>query len=146
MKTLLMLSLLSPTLFAASYSVPVPEALVNFAHYTNTVAVGAMKDGVLTVDYDLPATLVGKNQPGLTFTGKAAGKFVPVAGKNVNGVCMRASNRLTCLLRYPGLKIDAVTRDEAIQETFDKETIAMRMEVGRFFGNDPAGILYLDLN
>ena len=148
MKTLslFLLTLLSQTTFAAGYSVPVPDDLADHAHYSNTVANGAIKDGVLTVYYELPATLVGKSAPGLTFTGKATGAFITVSGKFVNGVCMRSKVKpMTCVLRYPGLEINAASRDEAIRETFSGELQVARLEVGRLFGNDPAGILSLEL-
>ncbi len=149
MKTLklLLLGVLSQTGFASSYSVPVPESLADFAHYTNTVANGSIKNGVLTVEYELPEALVGKITPSLVFNGRVtAGPFINVSGQFIRGTCMRTKLKpLTCMLHYSGLMIDAASRDAVIKETFSGEMLAARMEVGRLFGNDPAGILFIDL-
>ncbi len=148
MKTLslLILGMMAQIGFAASYSVPVPAKLLDFANYPDTKASGTMKEGVLSVEYFLPTALVGKKAPCLTFTGKAESAFIPVSGKHVHGVCMLSKLKpMTCVLRYPELQIDEPSRDEAIKEAFTGETLMMRTEVGRLFHNDPAGILSLDL-
>jgi hypothetical protein len=144
--SLLMLGTMAQCSFGASYAVPVPAELADYAYYSNTKAVGSIKDKVLTVQYHLPQALVGKKAPCLVFTGKAEAAFIQVSGNHVYGVCMQSKEKpLTCLLRYPQLEIDEVSRDEAIKETYPADALTMRMEVGRLFHHDPAGILSLTL-
>ena len=148
MKTLslLFLALMANTGIASSYGVPVPDELADYSSYSNTPASGTIKDGVLSVSYCLPEVLVGKKTPELRFTGRVTSDFIQVSGPHVHGVCMRSKIKpLTCVLRYPELRIDVASRDEALDAAFSGEALAMRREVSRLFISDPAGILSLQL-
>lgn len=127
---------------AAPYTVPVPAELYPHARFDAHDVKISLEKGLLEVSYCLPTELVGGTAPTFQFTGEIKGNFVEVSGDHVDGVCMVAKDKpVTCMLKYPGLRIDTESRDAALTAKFKGEELVARKEVARLFGNDPAGIL-----
>ena len=113
---LIIMGLLAHGAFANYYSVPAPEEFKEAARFKDTKATAVLKDGVLSVTYDLPTELAGKHC--IDFTGKVNGNFAQVSGKGVNGVCLLSKGKpLTCMLCYPDLIIDEAAGDDAIKQS-----------------------------
>lgn len=144
-KLVVAVSFLATQAIAVTYSVPVPAELASDALFSTT-GVAKLKGKTLEVGYHLPEELVGKNGPGLHFTGTVTSQFVKVAGNGVNGVCMLSEAKpLSCMLKYPDLVIDTVSRDEVLRSKFFGDALNRRQKVAELFSNDPAGILSLEV-
>jgi hypothetical protein len=144
--TLALLLLLSKNLVAATYGVPVPENLAAFGHFNLTGAHAKITGRQLEVTYSLPQELVGTNRPPLTFKGILNEPFVAVKGTNVGGICMVLDEQpLTCMLRYPNRIIDEPSRADFLKDTFSGLDLFSHEQVARFFSNDPAGILSIEV-
>lgn len=144
---LLTLLLLGHSLFASSYSVPVPEELKSYSTWEQVEA-NAFTDGQkIVVDYQLPTDLVGTKLGRIHFEGKkTAGDFVAVNGQKVHGICMLSDEKpMTCMLKYPLSIVDESTRDASLQKHFSGSELDIRTRVVRLFGADPAGLLSVSL-
>lgn len=148
MKTLLLMSaLVTQVSFAATYSVPVTADLAEHAAWplAKNAAHATLTGDQLEVSYGLPLSLVGKPS-GYEFTGTVENGFAEVSGDGVHGICMLAGDvRLSCMLKYPRLHINPEVADKELAKTFSGEALLSRSRVIRLFGNDPAGILQVDI-
>lgn len=135
------------SVMANSYSTPVPPELASENTWFPITAEATLVNRDLTIRYQLPEDLVGKNQPGITARGKSTGgSFIQVLGDDVEGVCMISNAKpLTCMLKYPDTIIDVPSRDEALKQHFQGTQFEARTKVARLFKNDPAGILSVTL-
>ncbi len=141
----LALFLLAVNLSAATYKVPVPPDLEAYSNFNVTSAQAKIVGDRLEVTYALPQALVGNGAP-LTFTGKVGNSFIPVSGTSVKGYCMSFEDQpLTCMLRYPKSVIDVASRDIFLNGHFTGTDLFSMDRVARFFGNDPAGLLSVEL-
>lgn len=141
---MLLLALLSPSLVAVTYDVPVPPELAGEARWDLSDASARIDGNQLTVHYRLPVGLVGATVPRFGFTGTIKGSFVNVEGSDVYGVCMLSVNKpMACSLKYPGLEIDEVSRDEALKKNFSGNSLDLRKRTVRLFKDDPAGLLQI---
>lgn len=143
---LLLIGLSVSPAFAATYTVPVPEALAPFSQFSLRNARAKIIHKQLQVSYQLPAELVGTGTAPITFTGKVGDSFVNVSGTSVKGVCMVfAEKPVTCMLRYPKTVINEGSRATFLQDNFTGTDLLSREQVGVFFSNDPAGLLSISL-
>lgn len=127
------------------YHVPAPNNLQAESEYMPTSATATVTNGMLSVHYCLPASLVGDKAPEFSFTGTVTTDFTEVSGSDVYGYCMFAKDKpLTCMLKYPGLDIDDTSRDQAIQKDFPTD-VSNRIAVAKLFESEPAGILNVDV-
>lgn len=140
------LSLITSLLQAASYQVPVPADLSDYSRWASIEASAEMTKGELSVFYDLPATLVGKNAASIHFTGKVEGNFAAVSGTDVRGYCMLSEDKpMTCMLHYPRSIVNGNSQLEALKEAYKGTELDFRTKVARLFSADPAGLLFVPL-
>ena len=144
--TLVVLALITQSLSAATYKVPAPEELTDFSHWKLTGTHAKIVNQQLEVSYSLPQELVGKTAPVITFKGTVGTPFVAVKGNSVRGLCMVfTAQPVTCMLRYPKTLIDPTSRAEFLSENFSGGDLLSAEQVARFFSDDPAGLLSVDL-
>jgi hypothetical protein len=137
-----LLYVLSSLLSAASYQVPVPFDLTDYSRWASIEATAKLENSQLSVTYQLPSELVGKNAPPISFTGKVADNFSEVTGKHVRGYCMISEDKpLTCLLHYPQSIVNENAQDEALKAAYKGTELDFRTKVARLFSADPAGLL-----
>jgi len=131
---------------SGSYEVPASAELAAHAKWERIEASAEISDGELKIRYCLPSDLVGKRLHQIVAMGQVDGKFVAVSGKHVSGYCMISLGKpLTCILRYPKMPIDVVSRDESLRQNFTGVDFESRSLVAKVFGADPAGLLSVEL-
>jgi len=139
--------LLSLNAMAATYQVPVPAELKDYATWDIGENAGARLNGdTLSVGYHLPSDIAG--DVGFQFSGKVTptSSFVAVSGKGVTGNCMFSKEKpLVCMLKYPRLQIDEDAVDTSIASHFSGDEADFRKRVARLFSADPAGLLTVEL-
>ena len=141
-----LIAIASQFALAGTYSVPVPDGLLSASKW-ETDATAYVSGSDITVSYLLPEGLVGKGVDPFVFRGSPSGQsFFSVSGDGVFGTCMLSDAKpLTCMLKYPGLRINEESRNEALKSHFSGQALLDRMQVATLFGNDPAGLLTVKL-
>jgi hypothetical protein len=95
------------------------------------------RNGVVTLDYDLPALLVGKASR-ISF--RSTDGTLVLTGANGTATCAAMSGTWSCREQLSGVTVDEAALDERLASLPPAEASARR-SVASIFGNDPIGVL-----
>lgn len=134
----------------ATYTVPLPPHLIEELGDVATLPLAQPKitqqpNGMTRLDYRLPAELVGKNYPTLTFHSQSYSQNeFQIIGENGKGTCARPQpeSQISCFIEYNDLNIDLKNVESHLKSIAgNPNELRRRLTLAARFAGDPVGIL-----
>lgn len=125
------------------YMVPTIEELKPFANFKLQGSIVHSTDGLIKLNYNLPAELVGEEYQPMSFVGRRKNDGqIDLRGDLGKAKCIEINSILNCDVEYDDLNIDLAAVEKAINTRISEPQERLnKLEVAKFFSGEPVGIL-----
>jgi len=126
-----------------NYMVPTSEELKPFATFKLQGSIIHATDGLIKLNYQLPAELVGENYQPMSFVGRRKNDGqIDLRGDLGKAKCIEINSILNCDVEYEDLDIDLAAVELAINnQSANPQQRLNQLEVAKLFSGEPVGIL-----